>query len=264
MEDLDTPRCVAGAADDILHTLAAYGLHSDETVVYQSQRTTAYEAALQQLKEIDAVYPCACTRKEIEDSAMRGTDGPVYPGTCRQGITRGRTNRAWRVRTNFSPFGIPPAPIGFDDGLQGYLGQNLATEIGDFVVQRADELFAYQLAVVVDDAWQGITHVVRGCDLLVSTPRQIYLQQLLNYPTPHYLHLPIAINAQGEKLSKQTLAPVIGTDNVSTMLFAVLGFLQQQPPTELQRCSASEILAWAIEHWQPAHLRACRAVKVAA
>ena len=273
IEDLDTPRCVPGATDDILRTLAAFGLYWDESVIHQSRRSAAYEVALHELQASGAAYPCCCTRKEISDSALHGIDGPVYPGTCRNGIPAGREGRAWRVRTDklsavrpepvegrkdhfdkLSPNGV----IEFEDTLQGHLAQHLESEIGDFVAKRADGLFAYQLAVVVDDAFQGITHVVRGADLLHSTARQIYLQRLLGLATPAYMHLPIAVNAQGEKLSKQTLAPAITTDDVVATLIAVLEFLQQQPPAELRQGSVEEVLGWAVENWQPERLKGCR------
>ncbi|MFZ2525280.1 MAG: glutamate--tRNA ligase family protein, partial [Candidatus Ferrigenium altingense] len=155
-----------------------------------------------------------------------------------------------------SPNGI----IEFDDFLQGHIAQHLESEIGDFVVKRADGLFAYQLAVVVDDAFQGITHVVRGADLLYSTPRQIYLQRLLGFVTPAYMHLPIAVNAQGEKLSKQTLAPAIMTDDAIATLISVLEFLRQQPPAELRQGSVEEVLGWAVANWQPERLKGCRQI----
>jgi len=255
MEDLDTPRCVPGAADDILRTLQAFGLHSDEPVMYQSQRTATYEEALQQLQSIHATYPCCCTRREIADSAFHGIEGPVYPGTCRNGLPDGREGRAWRVRTDDSP-------VRFEDELQGSIAQQLEKDIGDFVVKRADGLFAYQLAVVVDDAAQGITHVVRGADLLDSTPRQIYLQRLLKLTTPGYMHLPIAVNAAGEKLSKQTLAPAVSSDDAASTLLTVLTFLRQMPPDELRSGSVTEVLDWAIRHWQPHRLRHCREFEV--
>ncbi|HEY0665566.1 MAG TPA: tRNA glutamyl-Q(34) synthetase GluQRS, partial [Gallionella sp.] len=176
MEDLDTPRCVPGAAEDILRTLDAFSLHSDEPVLYQSRRTAAYEEALQQLKDSGTAYPCCCTRKEIADSALHGIEGFVYPGTCRDGMAHQRSTPAWRVRTD-------DAPVAFEDGLQGAQSQHLERDIGDFVVKRADGLFAYQLAVVADDAFQGITHVVRGADLMHSTARQIHLQRLLGLLT---------------------------------------------------------------------------------
>lgn len=244
MEDLDTPRCVPGAADDILRTLNAFGLHSDEPVIYQSRRTAAYEEALQQLKDSGAAYPCCCTRKEIADSALHGIEGPVYPGTCRDGIPAGREGRAWRIRTDNEA-------VEFDDALQGIITQHIESKIGDFVVKRADGLFAYQLAVVVDDAFQNITHVVRGADLMYSTARQIHLQRLLGLPTPHYLHLPVAVNTAGEKLSKQTLAPAVATDRIVATLISVLDFLRQQPPAELHDGSIEEVLGWAVKNWQP-------------
>lgn len=244
IEDLDTPRCVSGAADDILRTLDAFGLHSDEPVICQSRRTAAYEEALRQLKDSGAAYPCCCTRKEIADSALHGIEGPVYPGTCRHGIPPGREGRAWRVRTDNEP-------VEFDDELQGRIVQHIESEIGDFVVKRADGLFAYQLAVVVDDAFQNITHIVRGADLMHSTARQIHLQRLLGLPTPHYQHLPVAVNAAGEKLSKQTLAPAVTTDRIVATLISVLDFLRQQPPAELRKGSIEEVLQWAVENWQP-------------
>jgi len=284
MEDLDTPRCVPGAAAGILRTLEAFGLHWDGEIIYQSQRSAAYEEALHELQAVGAAYPCACTRKDISDSALHGIDGLIYPGTCRNGIPAGREGRAWRVRTDHSflppcrgkaRMGVEqsgrgvstPSPtlplqgggnIQFDDSLQGHIAQHLESEIGDFVVKRADGLFAYQLAVVVDDAFQHITHVVRGADLLHSTPRQIYLQRLLGFPTPAYMHLPIAVNVQGEKLSKQTLAPAIATDDAAATLIAVLEFLRQQPPAELRQGRVGEVLEWAVGNWQPERLKGCR------
>lgn len=245
IEDVDTPRCVSGAARDILRTLESFGLQSDEPVLYQSQRSAAYEAALQQLKDLGMAYPCSCTRKEISDSALHGIEGPVYPGTCRNGMDHQRATPAWRVRT-----GPSPSPITFDDDLQGQISQRIESEIGDFVVKRTDGLFAYQLAVVVDDAFQGITHVVRGADLLNSTPRQIHLQHLLGLATPAYMHLPVATNSEGKKLSKQTRAKAVIPGD-STTLLRVLQFLNQQPPTELSAGTVEDILAWGIRHWRP-------------
>ena len=244
IEDLDTPRTVSGAASNILGMLEAYGLHWDGDVIYQSRGTAAYEETFHRLKDAGAVYPCACSRKEIADSALQRGGELVYPGTCRNGIAQGKEARAWRVRVN-------DTRIAFNDRVQGNIAQNLATEVGDFVVLRADGLFAYQLAVVVDDAAQGITDVVRGADLLYSTPRQIYLQQLLDLPTPAYMHLPVAVNAQGEKLSKQTLAqPVKRHDAVAT-IYAALTFLLQQPPEEFRRSDLVTLWNWAITNWKP-------------
>ena len=246
MEDLDTPRCVPGAADDILRTLDAFGLHSDEPVIFQSQRTSAYENTLQQLQALGASYPCTCSRKEIADSALHGIEGVIYPGNCRDGISTGKQAHAWRIRTDLQA----ASTIEFQDALQGKQAQNLAAEIGDFVIKRADGLFAYQLAVVVDDAFQNITHLVRGCDLLASTPRQIYLQRLLKLPTPHYAHLPIAVNSAGEKLSKQTLAAPINLTKKSETLWQVLNFLQQQPPLDLRDENLQNTWRWAHENWR--------------
>lgn len=262
MEDLDTPRCVAGAADDIVRTLDAYGLHWDGPTLYQSQRTASYAYALERLMDAGAAYPCSCTRKEIADSAVTGIEGPVYPGTCRTGIPAGREARAWRVRTDRMAQGN--GTIGIDDRAQGHIGQNLEKEIGDFVVKRADGLYAYQLAVVVDDAEQGITDVVRGADLLLSTPRQIYLQHLLGLPTPRYLHLPVMVNAEGEKLSKQTLATPIRKDRAVATLYQALQHLYQDPPRELACASILEILSWGIEHWQPLKVAGVRTVPLQA
>jgi glutamyl-Q tRNA(Asp) synthetase len=251
MEDLDVPRCMPGAADDILHTLAAFGLHSDEPVLYQSQHTSAYEEALQQLRDSGAVYPCCCTRKEIADSALHGIEGAIYPGICRNGIPSGREGRAWRVRTDHFPSTLTGGGVvRFDDALQGHVTQHLASELGDFVVKRADGLFPYQLAVVVDDAFQNISHVVRGADLLYSTPRQIHLQHLLGLPTPQYMHLPIAVNESGEKLSKQTLATPVYKTNTAATLWRVLDFFQQRPPQSLIDGNLDAIWQWAHLNWQ--------------
>lgn len=254
MEDLDRPRCSTAAAQDILRTLDRFGLRSDAPLLHQSSRDAAYETAFQALRRRDLVYPCCCTRKEIADSSQHGIDGQVYPGSCRNGMPAGREGRAWRVLTN-------EQPVIFDDELQGHISQNLTEDVGDFVIKRADGLFAYQLAVVVDDAAQGITHVVRGCDLLASTPRQIHLQRLLDLPTPRYMHLPVATNQTGEKLSKQTLAHPVSTNTpVATTLLA-LRFLRQNPPEALQLGSLDEVLTWAIRHWQPDAMRHMREQK---
>jgi glutamyl-Q tRNA(Asp) synthetase len=235
MEDLDLPRNVPGAADAILQTLDECGLHWDGPVLWQNQRTEIYAEALERLRRQGAAFPCACSRRDLPDG--------VYPGTCRGGIPAGREARAWRVR-------VPDESIGFTDRLQGRLEQNLQREIGDFVVKRADGIFSYQLAVVVDDSAQNITHVVRGADLLDSTPRQILLQRLLGCPPLHYLHLPVAVNASGEKLSKQTLAPPAGAGDLPR----VLEFLGHSPPGSLAAAPPGELLAWAREHWMPSKL----------
>jgi len=243
MEDLDRPREAIGAADAILRTLEDYGFEWEETVMRQSRRAAAYAAALERLQRDGAVFPCACTRREISDSALGETSEPVYPGTCRNGIPPGRPARAVRMR-------VGDAVIGFEDRLQGSIEQHLADKVGDFVVRRADGLFAYQLAAVVDDFEQGVTDVVRGADLLASTPRQILLQRRLGYPTPRYTHLPVAVNRSGEKLSKQTLAAPLGPADAPRRLWGALRFLGQEPPPELGAGSLSNLWTWALAHWR--------------
>lgn len=247
MEDLDPPREVPGAADDILRTLEAFGLHWDGAVMYQSRRQAAYETALEKLKAQDALYPCACSRREIADSSVSGVDGLVYPGTCRDGIAPGCTPRAWRVRVN-------GRAVEFVDAVQGRVVRDLAVDFGDFVVRRADGYFAYQLAVVVDDAEQGISEVVRGADLIESTPRQMHLQNLLGLPTPHYLHLPVALNVQREKLSKQTFAAPLDATRPLPALLRVLEFLGQDVLPELADGSIVDFWRWAVINWRVEHV----------
>ncbi len=242
MEDLDPPREMAGAADSILRTLENLGFGWDGPVLYQSSRIAAYGSAAARLQQVGAAFPCACTRSEIADSAMHGLEGPIYPGTCRRGLPPGREGRALRLK-------VPDETLCFDDGLQGRVCQALARDIGDFIVRRADGCYAYQLAVVVDDAWQGVTHVVRGADLLLSTPRQILLQRRLGLPTPGYSHLPVLVDAAGDKLSKQTqAAPVDGLPGPE-VLWRSLHLLRQGPPEALRHASIGEIWEWASGHW---------------
>lgn len=243
MEDVDTPRTVAGAADAILRALEACGMEWSGVVLYQTTRVEAYTAALETLRQRGLVYACACSRREVADSAVTGIEGPVYPGTCRGGIPEGKFARTQRVDTH-------GAEIAFDDLLQGRMAQQLERDIGDFVLHRADGLFAYQLAVVVDDAEQGITDVVRGADLLDSTPRQIYLQRILGFPTPRYAHLPVAVNAQGQKLSKQTLAAPLDERHPVPALVAALRFLGQEPPGSLEKGTVNDLWKWALENWR--------------
>jgi glutamyl-Q tRNA(Asp) synthetase len=252
MEDLDPPREQPGAADAILRTLETYGLEWDGPVMYQSRRSEFYEAALAKLTSLGWLYPCACTRKEIADSAMPGIEGPVYPGRCRHGLG-GREIRAWRVRTN-------QEEIAFEDAIQGRPSQILERDIGDFILKRADGLYAYQLAVVIDDADQGITHVLRGADLLDSTPRQIYLQQRLSLPHPVYAHVPLAVNAQGEKLSKQTLAAPLQAERPGHALWLALDFLHQQPPHELAQADLTDLWTWALANWNIKRIPGLRAL----
>ena len=255
MEDVDKPREMTGAADDILRTLEAFGFAWEGEVVYQSQRVAFYENAFSHLLSSDLIYACTCSRKEIADSAANsGIDGAVYPKTCyvktlatntsNFNAATSLTNTAsWRVNVDNADL------ITLDDEIQGHVSQQLSEDVGDFILKRKDGFFAYQLAVVVDDALQNITHVVRGADLLDSTPRQIYLQQLLDFTTPHYAHVPVVVTSQGEKLSKQTLATAITPQAAPILVFQALQFLGQNPPTALKNVSLSEIWAWAIANW---------------
>jgi glutamyl-Q tRNA(Asp) synthetase len=243
IEDIDRPRVMPGATSKILQTLDAFGFAWDGEILYQSQRDAYYQAAFEQLRTDDLLYACSCSRKEIADSASHGIDGLVYPGTCRKHAAKTGHPAAWRVKVNVTD-------LHFKDAIQGDQHQHLSRDIGDFVLKRADGLFAYQLAVVVDDALQNITHVVRGADLLNSTPRQIFLQRLLGFPEPQYAHLPLAINGQGEKLSKQTLAEPLDESKANLNLWQGLAFLNQQPPNDLMTVPLAEIWAWAKQHWR--------------
>jgi glutamyl-Q tRNA(Asp) synthetase len=255
MEDIDPPREVTGAADLILHTLERYGFEWDGPVLYQSRREEAYRAALDQLQQSGALYACRCSRREAMEAAVAANLAPgVYAGTCRAAGYAVSGAGALRVRTN-------GAVVEFTDRLQGLQRQALEHEVGDFVVRRADGLWAYQLAVVVDDAAQDITDVVRGCDLLDSTPRQIHLQRLLGLPIPTYLHLPVAVNAAGEKLSKQTYAAPLPLDAPLPPLWQALRFLGQQPPAELLEGDVAALWHWATTHWCGAAIPAIRALE---
>jgi glutamyl-Q tRNA(Asp) synthetase len=243
IEDVDVPRIAPGAADAILRTLENYGLLWDGRVIYQSQRTEYYQAALDQLQRAGLAYPCSCTRRDLA-GGPRGRDGaPIYPGHCRNGPRQPGRPCAIRLQ-------LPDVLLTFQDAVQGEYRQPLASEVGDFIIRRADSLFAYQLAVVVDDADQGVTEVIRGSDLLDSTPRQIYLQRVLEWPTPRYGHLPVAVDERGDKLSKQTHAPPLDDRNPGPALWEALRFLGQQPPTELTHAPPAEILAWAVTYWR--------------
>jgi len=241
MEDLDPPREVPGSADDILRTLDHHGLYWDESVVFQSQRHDAYHAAIDSLTQLNLTYRCSCSRKEIAEQ-QNTSKLSVYPGTCRNGKQKQASRYSIRVKTE-------SLEIGFDDKILGYFGHNIGTSVGDFVLQRADGLFAYQLAVVIDDAEQGITEIVRGSDLLDNTPRQIFLQRLFGFEQPAYAHLPIAANRSGEKLSKQTFAQPVNNSPPSTNLIKALVFLGQNPPIDLVTYELDSIWQWAREHW---------------
>lgn len=250
MEDIDTPRVVPGAADDILRTLEAFGMNWDGPVIYQSQRTRRYQHALQRLLNEGLAYPCTCSRRQVAQlAAAHSMNNKVYPGHCRHKIQQPGRPEAIRLRADNHI-------VDFEDTIQGHYHQCLATAVGDFVIRRTDGLFAYQLAVVVDDAEQGITQVVRGSDLLDSTPRQIYLQRLLGLSTPRYSHLPVATHKDGSKLSKQTHAPSLDKRHPRPAIIAGLHFLQQKPPTHLGDESLATIWQWAIANWRPAQIPA--------
>jgi glutamyl-Q tRNA(Asp) synthetase len=244
MEDLDRPREQPGAREQIVRALEACGFVWDGPVASQTQRGAAYHAALHRLAHAGFTYPCACTRREIADSAFAGIEGPVYPGTCREGPPGGRRPRAIRALT------ASAGRIEFRDSLQGDVSQDVAVDVGDFVIYRADRIVTYQLAVVVDDALQGITDVVRGADLLHSTPRQILLQRLLGLPTPRYAHLPVAVNAAGAKLSKQTRAPAVDFARPVPALADAMRFLGHPPPAGMEEASVAEFWQWALEVWR--------------
>lgn len=252
IEDIDTPRQMPDAAERIIEALAAHGLQADGEIVYQSQRLPLYQQALHQLAE--QLYACRCSRKQIAASAnvKQGIDGLVYPGNCRD-LQLSHAQHALRIR-------VPEQAIIFDDLLMGHQTQQLAQQLGDFVLRRADGIFTYQLAVVVDDALQGVTHILRGSDLLDSTARQIFLQQSLNYPTPSYCHIPVIVDDKGEKLSKQSLAPAIDNQYASQNIYRVLQLLGQQPPALLASASLSDIWQWALAHWQISLIPAQRSV----
>jgi glutamyl-Q tRNA(Asp) synthetase len=244
IDDLDGPRTVAGAAESILADLDRLGLHWDGEVCYQHTRTEHYRRGLESLRASGWTFPCGCSRKDFEG---------IYPGTCRHGLAPGRRARTRRMR-------VGDVCIELDDAVQGERRQPLNESVGDFVIRRADGIFAYHLAVVIDDADFGITEIVRGADLLASTPRQIHLQRCLGLPTPAYAHLPVAVNAKGQKLSKQTFAePVAGMPAVA-LLIRALEFLGQQPPKGLGDASLDELWSWAIGNWRLARVPRQRAI----
>ncbi|HPU78926.1 tRNA glutamyl-Q(34) synthetase GluQRS [Accumulibacter sp.] len=244
IEDVDQPRTLPGAADAILRTLEAFGFEWDGQVLFQSRRLDHYHAALNRLQLSGETYPCTCSRREIAMcSPSPSVDGGlVYPGICRDGQVAGRATRAWRMR-------VPDEVIGVADRVQGIVQQNLERAVGDFVLMRADGQFAYQLAVVVDDAAQGINVIVRGADLLDSTPRQVWLLQRLGLPTPAYAHLPVVNNATGEKLSKQTHAAAVLPSGGSALLSAAVHFLGHPVPGEMVGAPVPEFWDWAIANW---------------
>lgn len=243
IEDLDPPREVAGSTDSILRTLEAFGFEWDGEIVYQSDRDAAYIEALECLLASGHAFRCGCSRKDIAATSVHtGSEGAIYPGTCRKGVPRDRKPRSVRLR-------VDRHEICFEDRLQGRQCQDVAEDIGDFVILRADGYFAYQLAVVIDDAAAGITDVVRGADLLASTPRQILLQELLGLPTPRYLHLPLLLDDQGRKLSKQASSSPVERHAPLPTLFRAATLLRLEPPSTLADGTLEEFWTWAVNNW---------------
>ena len=276
IEDLDPPREVPGSADDIIATLEAFGFQWNESIVRQGSRTALYEPAVRRLLQESKAFRCSCSRTEIarlqkntaSSLETAATDSPSpagreqgvrtsysrdpeelhYPGLCRAGPLH--PDRPCAVR-----FLVPEGNISFDDAIQGRIDASVAEEVGDFVIRRRDGLFSYQLAVVVDDAEQRITHVVRGSDLLNSTARQILLQRALGLPTPAYAHVPVATDRNGVKLSKSAGAAAINSTRPGAELWRVLEFLQLDPPPGLRLGRVAALWNWAIGHWSLARLR---------
>jgi glutamyl-Q tRNA(Asp) synthetase len=244
IDDLDTPRNIKGSADSILKTLDAFGLHWDDSVVYQSQHLGVYDEILDKLAKNKLVYPCSCSRKKLT---------AVYSGLCRNKPPPRNSPYSLRIKTD-------ARIISFDDELQGLISHNMALQHGDFILKRKDRIIAYQFAVVIDDDRQQVNHIVRGFDLLESTPRQIYLQQTLGIATPGYMHVPVIIDEQGYKLSKQTRATAVDLKKPEVVIFGLLKLLKQNPPRELQHAPSTEQLSWAIDHWEPALLKNSRAI----
>ncbi len=253
IENLDKPREIPAASHEIFRALEILGMEWDHEVIYQDQRKDTYENILTILNKRGLTYSCTCTRKEIADSSITGISGQIYAGTCRNNVQNKDRPGAVRIKTDNNI-------IEFEDSLHGLISQRLESETGDFILRRSDGIYAYQLAVVADDATQGITNVVRGADLLDSTPRQIYLQKLLGYSTPTYMHLPVAVNNQGEKLSKQTKAALLDVSNPVKQLVEAVNFLGQESPIELLGNNVSSFWKWAIENWHPEKIHKKRTI----
>ncbi len=246
MEDLDPPREVAGAPAAILKTLERYGLQWDGEVVYQSQRHAAYQQVIDRLLAQGLAYACTCSRKQLEP--YQG----IYPGTCRNA---GHSTQDAAIRLR-----VPELRYRFEDRVQGTYAQHLGSESGDFVIRRRDGLYAYQLAVVLDDAWQGVTDIVRGADLLDSTPRHLYLQELLGLPQPRYLHVPLIIQPDGNKLGKSYRSPPLDADQAAPLLVRALRALGQRPEADLAHGSVDDVLRWGVEHWDSGAIPPVRTV----
>ncbi len=259
IEDVDQARTVPGAETDILRSLESLGLYWDGPITRQSERTTLYEDALQQLAARGLAYACSCTRSDLA-SLPRSPDGEtIYPGLCRQGARPGELPPAWRFRTD-----LAPTQVEFADEWQGVRRQDVAAETGDFVIKRRDGFHAYQLAVVIDDAEQDIDRVVRGCDLLDNTPRQILLQRVLGFRQPAYAHVPLVVEPDGTKLSKSRRSVAAGALGAAEALHAALTLLRQPPPDDMAGAKPAELVEWAVSHWQPQLLAGLRSIQAPA
>lgn len=249
IEDVDRTREVPGSADSIVRALDAFGFEWTGSIVRQSDRTPAYQAALERLRHADLIYECSCSRKAIaEATADQTRDEPRYPGWCRSGSCDPSLPCAIR-------FKVEPGRVAFDDEIAGHLAIDVSADCGDFVITRRDGLFAYQLAVVVDDAEQGITHVVRGADLLTSTPRQLLLQRSLGFAEPAYAHVPLATDEHGVKLSKSAGAGAVDVTKPAEEIWRALHFLRQTPPAQLRSADLETLWSWAVEYWTTAPLK---------
>jgi len=254
IDDLDTPRNIKGSADAILKTLDAFGLHWDGDVYYQSRHIDAYNDAISDLQKSGLIYPCTCSRKTLTISERAQEHPDIYPGICRDRQTPPDALHALRIK-------VDNHSIAFQDELQGLVAHNLAEQDGDFIVKRKDRIIAYQFAVVIDDDLQHVNQIVRGYDLLDATPKQIYLQQLLGLSTPAYMHVPVIVDEQGYKLSKQTQATAVDLNSPRYVIFELLVLLKQNPPVELQQAPIADLLNWALEHWNPDLLKNAHAVR---
>ncbi len=247
IDDSDTFRNTSGATESIIGTLQYFGLSWDGAISYQSNNLDSYRSVINQLLDQKLAYPCICTRKVLKGSS-------IYSGSCRNTQLEQNQPHALRIKAENKT-------LSFEDELQGHFHHPLAQQSGDFIIQRKDKIIAYQLAVVIDDYLQGITHVVRGFDLLDSTPKQIYLQQLLGYTTPKYCHAPIITDLSGCKLSKQAFAQAVPRETPQNTLFLLLELLKQNPPKALKTASIRDILDWGISHWQTHPLKKISAIK---
>jgi glutamyl-Q tRNA(Asp) synthetase len=254
IDDLDRERCTPGLSESIPATLEAFGFEWDGNIQFQSDRTEDYHQALERLRASGCCYACRCSRASIAAAlAVEPGSEPVYPGTCRGDVNAGKAPHALRFAIS-----ADQAPVTFDDAFQGTCRQDCRLEAGDFIVKRRDGFIAYHLAVVVDDAFLGVTEVVRGADLLSSTPRQILLQRALGLPTPSYGHLPVLTEPDGRKLAKSRHALPLSAAARSQQLWQVLAWLEQSPPAELMRVPVREQWSWALRHWRPDRLAGIR------